>query len=252
MNPIFLYENKLDTGTLTSSTLAGGYSAENVRDCRPYTLVYFNAAGTNYIQIVLGAAASVDCIAVVGHNLKTVGASLKVQYNPGSGLTDVTGATITPADDNAFMVSFASVSSTTFKIVITNSSGAPYVGVIYLGAKLLMPWPPDPAPVPFIEGINAETFESETGLILGNTVKGNPIDIAHNFKLLTRSWVNDSWLPFWNVYGKKLKPFFYAWDLTNAPKDVFYCTMKVSARLATPVSLLTYFDDLGVEMKGQR
>ncbi|MFA5803664.1 MAG: discoidin domain-containing protein [Melioribacteraceae bacterium] len=250
MNPILLYDNKLDTGTLASSALASG-SVENIRDGRPYTHVVFSAAGTNYISVDIGASKTVDCVAVVGHNLKTVGASFKVQYD-NAGWIDVSGGSITPTDDNAFMISFNSVTSSKFKLVITNSSGAPYVGVIYLGAKLLMPWPPDPAPVPFSEGINAETSESESGNILGSTVKSNPIEITHSFRLLTRTFISTYWLPFWNSYGKRMKPFFYAWDLTAIPGDVFFCVMKSSARFAAPVSMLTYVDELIIDMKAQR
>jgi len=253
MNPRLLYDNFLTGATITSSTIASGYSNQNVIDGRPYTFAKFNAAGTNYIQGQFGAGVAVNCIGICGHNLKTVSASIAVKYsNNGSSWTTATGGTLTPLNDDAILLCFTAATATYWKVEISNAAGQPQIGVLFVGSYLEMPFPPDPAPVPYTENINAETFESETGNILGSSVKDNPIEIAHQFRLLTRTWVDTYFKPFWDGYGKALKPFFYAWDLTNAPNDVFYCTLKSSAKWATPVSTLNYYDSLTIEAKAQK
>lgn len=252
MNPLILYDNALTRGTLSSSTLDSGYDVQSIKDQRPYTHVKFDAAGTNYIRINCDTAEDVDCLGVCGHNLFTVGATLQLQgSNDGSNWNPVTGGSITPTDDNAFMLKFTKVTAAYFKIVITNTLGLPYLGVCFIGEALQMEWPPDGPRSPIDESINADVAESKAGNMLGASVYFNPKEMNHIYGNLTRSWVQTYFDPFWET-AKQLNKFFYALDLTNEPKACGLCRLKKEYVKSTPASTLVYYDTLQLNMDVER
>jgi len=241
MNPIILYNNLLINGTLTSSALASGYDVQNVKDYRPYTIAKFAAAGSNYIQLDIAISTPVTTLAVCGHNFFTTGAALQLQSWNGTAWVNVTGGSITPANDNAFMLYFTSVSSAKFKLVIINTVGLPFVGSLFIGAALLVEWPPSAPRAPYAEGIVADTEISKSGNLLGSILRYNPNDLSFSFTNLTRTWLKNNFLPFWN-YAKTLKPFFFCLDYTTEPENVFYCTVKTEMQYAVQQSNLNYGD----------
>ena len=259
MTPKLLYKNLIVTasGTLGGSAVASGYDRENVIDCRPYTFWKASSSGTNSISVTFSAAQSVDSFGIVGHNFNTVGvSSLKLYYDsdPGEEITTWTQlASYTVADDNAIMARASSPqSSKRFKVEFVNSSGQPYLGVLYIGAALSFEFPPSAPRAPYEESISGETFMSKSGNVLGQSVRFNPIRINHQFKLITRSWLTATFLTFWDSYGKALIPFFYAVDLDESTDEIFYCWIDPDHVHITPYRILTYAETLDLKMRGVR
>jgi hypothetical protein len=230
MNPKLLYSNKLLTATLTSSTVAAGYDVQNILDERVYTYWKANAAGANYIQGAWGAAQAVDCVGIAGHNLFTVGATIYIEHSS-NGADWVQDATVVPASDNLIILSFTSVSSAYWRLRIANSSGLPMVAVLFMGAAVTFEYPAVGPFAPLDEGIIAESTQSETGNLLGSTVKFNDLALDRTFQNFTKSFFTSSIKPFWDAHGKLLKHFFYADDLTNAADMVYYCRLKSEFRM---------------------
>lgn len=254
MNPLILYDNALTRGTLSSTSLATGFNVQSIKDQRPFTQVKFAAAGSaNYIQCSFDAAEDIDCFAVVGHNLYTIGASLQLQgSNNGSDWNPITGGSKTPTDDNPFMLKFTKVTVAYLKIVISNTLGLPYLGTAFAAEALQMEQTADGPRIPYSEGIIKDSETSKDGNPLGTVLRYNPVTINHTYSNLTRSWIKSDYKPFWDNSGKLGNWFFYCTDLTNDPDEVFYCQFTDDARLETPQSILTYADSLQLNMLGVR
>jgi len=248
MKPQILYNNLLTNGTLTSSALETGSNVQNIRDYRPYTFVKFAAAGTNYIQVEFGQGFEVDTIAIIGHNLYSISAQFYLEKFT-TAWVEIINESI--ESDNAFMFKFENEIASKYRIKIINSIGKPYLGVAFLGKSLEMEYPPDAPRSVYNESIEVDSEISKSGNLLGSIIRFNPIEINHSFSNLSKTFVQNSFLPFWN-YAKQLKPFFYAVDLSNNLHDVFYVRLKQESILEMPQSNLNYIDSINLQMIGQR
>ena len=274
MNPIILFDNILTEGTLTATSTASGYDVDNLKDYRVYTK--WKAAGTTnqylswnmggiakvraqtgwYIKLqnnallgaITGSVDTADAIGIVNHNLGTIGAQIDVQYYESGAWNTV--LTLNPTTDNAILSTFTSHTSGDWRIKLSGMSAAPEIGVMFLGVHLSFPWPPEAPVSPVREGIKSKTEISNTGNLLGTNLAFNPKTINHRFTNLTRTWFTTYYEPFWNNHAKLIYPFFYAWDLTNRPNDVFYGYIDDAIIQEEKLSLLNYNDELVLQMKG--
>ena len=131
-------------------------------------------------------------------------------------------------------------------------SAAPEVGVIFLGVSLSIPDSPDAPVIPVREGIKAASEISEAGNLLGTALAYNPKSLEHrwtNAPNITRTWFTTYFEPFWDNHAKLLFPFFYAWGLTNRADDIFYGRIETSSEKAERLTLLTYSDELILQMR---
>lgn len=275
MNPIILFDNILTEGTLTATSTASGYDVDNIMDYRGYTKWKADDTADQYLTWAMGATAPIraqtgwyiklqnnallsqvtggvdraDTVGIFNHNLGTIGATVLVQYYSAGWNTL---ATLTPSDDDPILSSFASNISGDWRIKISGMDAAPEVGVIFLGVGLTIPDSPDAPVIPMREGIKAASEVSQSGNLLGTVVAYNPKSIEHrwtNAPNITRTWFTTYWEPFWDNHAKLLYPFFYAWDLTNRPDDIFYGRMETNSEKAERLTLLTYSDELILNMK---
>lgn len=276
MNPIILFDNILTEGTLnaTSTDSDTSYDVDNLKDYRSYTKWKAADTADQYITWAMGASSPVrsqtgwyiklqnnallrgvtggvdtaDAIGIYNHNLGTVGATVEVQYQDAGVWTTL--LTLTPSDDDPILSTFTSSTSGDWRIKISGMSAAPEIGVIFLGAHLLFPWPPEAPVVPEEEGINVSTEYSGAGHLLGSVLAYNPITINQRWTDLTRSWYSTSFLPFWDNHAKLIYPFFYAWDLDNRPDDIFYVSLDPGMVRRESLELLSYTKELTLQMKG--
>lgn len=249
MNPVLLYDSKLLTATLSSSTLKAGYNVQTIKDMRPYTFAMFNAAGTNYIQGWWGAATAVNCVGIAGHNFATVSAVVSIEHSTNG--TDWTeAATLTPTANNTIIFSFASQTKAYWRVKVVNSSGLPFLAVAYFGVAILFDYPPSGPIIPFSENITAEENESETGNLLGINIKFNKTDISRMWGQQTKTFYDTYFKPFWDNHGKLLKPFFYADNLTARADEAHFVRLKKEMLNAPQYSRADIYDTIQLEMIG--
>lgn len=250
MNPIILYDNRFNDGAPTATDTAAGFSVLNIRDYRTYTFWRAASAGTKFITIDCGSAKSADCLAIIGHNLRTANATVSVESSPDNVTWTVRLAGFTPSSDKAFLRIFTSASARYWRIRIVTASIAPQLAVTMLGVMLTFPYPPDAPYVPYSEGIEVESSRGKTGHLLGNIINFKSINISARFSNLTRDWVMNNFKPFWDNHASDLNPFFYAWDIDVYPEMVFYVSVDDGSRYRMPVSVLSYIDSIELEMQG--
>lgn len=251
MNPIILYNNKLISAAITASGTYSGYDVANVIDQRTFTYWKAAAAGSaNYVQGHWGSAVAINCVAICKHNLFTVGATIYVEHSTNG--TDWTqAATTTPADDDAIMLTFTSATKEYWRLKIANTTGIPQIAVLFFGTYLEFEWPPM-GPITFLdEGIHAESNQSETGNQLGSVTKFTDMMLDRTFNNFTKTWFDNSFRTFWTS-AKQLNYFFYADDLTNAPKEVYYSRLKSDFRLRPEREIRDYVSSLTLNMICER
>lgn len=252
MNPVILWNNILTTGSLSAAYTAAGYDVANIKDLRPYTLWKGTTASPQYITVNCGSARAADAIGICGHNLKTVNATVSVENSSnGSSWTTVLSGFL-PSSDNALVKLFTSDTKQYWRIKITGHTAAPYMGVAILGSRMTFPAPCETPHTAFDQGIDAVTNVSDTGTILGSVVRSRPYLLDATFALLTRSWVFDTFLPFWDTHGSLLKPFFWAFDLDVYPDLVYFSQFTDDMRLKLPMTVLGYIDAISLSMRAVR
>lgn len=250
MNPVILYDNRLNDGAPTATDTAAGYSALNVRDLRTYTFWQAASAGTKYITVDCGTAKAADALGIISHNLKTANATVSVESSPDNAVWTERLAGFTPTSDKAILRLFATASARYWRIKLMTASVAPRLAVAMLGAGLTFPYPPDTPYVPYTEEIEAGTSRGKKGHLLGSVIRFKPLGINARFSNLTRQWVMDTFKVFWDGHASDLKPFFYAWDLDVYPEMVFFTAVDDGSQYRMPVSVLSYIDSIELDMQG--
>ena len=248
MNPIVLADNRFLDGTPAATGTAAGSDVLNIRDLRTYTYWQAAASGTNYLTVDCATAKSADCLGILTHNLFTAAAAVSVESSPDNSAWTQRLAPFTPADDRAKLKTFTTASARYWRIKIVTAAVAPRLAIAILGSRIDFPFSPDKGFVPFSESVEAEGADSKSGNQLGVVVRYFPVDIKPVFSYVDRSFVDNTWRPFRESYGRLRKPFFWGWDLTAYPEQVFFVTD--AGRYDPPVSRLAYYDRLSLDLKG--
>jgi len=87
-NPIILYKNVLENGTLTATNTATGYDVNNIKDLRTHTFWKANAAGTLYIT---EAPLAKDSVTLANMRLSLADGYAFVDFSTADVLTDYIG-----------------------------------------------------------------------------------------------------------------------------------------------------------------
>ena len=236
--PILLFDNRFDDGTPTATSEATGFPIENAFDLREYMFWKATDNATQYLTIDCASAKSADALGIMGHNLNTVGATVSVEYSTtgawgGEEVEALAG--FEPTDDTALLKVFTTAEKRYWRVKIAGSSAAPYIGVLILGERLTMEkyisgGSFDPQP----ERPVSETVINDAGHHLGTVLDRTEIVINASWRNLIPAWVDSTFRPAWDDYLSQLKPFFWAWDITNHADEVHFVRLARNFRLSMP------------------
>lgn len=246
MNPLILYNNKALNASISVTGTSGGYDKNNMLDYRSYTYWKAGTGGTNYITIQFSSNEKIDSLGICGHNL--LGMSIDIEYYNAGWINLTTKSVL---DYNAFLLKFTETEDIDYRIKIT-SSITPKIAVMFLGKAMEFPYPPNTPITPFEESMIGEYLQSKTGNLLGSSTRFNVIKQNHEFRNFNKSWLNNSFIPFWENHGKKMLPFFYAWDHENAENEVFYTRFTAETALNAQRRSLNIVDNLQLNLIGQK
>ncbi len=217
--PIILHKNVFDLGTLTVTTEEPGFPKENILDLRLNTVFSPTGNGTLQIDVTGVPSQLVDTLVIGGHDLNTRGATVEVFRDTG---TPVSLGSITPTNDDQFLLKLTAGTDTSFRIEITGLTGVPVIGIIMLGKRIVFPRTP-------VQGFNfddvtgfGETFVSETGQFLGSANQFLQRNVLATWDFLPDAFINDDLLPF--LYNHYLlgKPFFWILQFDPSNNRVFH------------------------------
>ena len=250
MNPIVLADNRFLDGTPTANGTLSGFSVLNVRDLKEYMSWRQTGVTTSYLTVDCGASKYADALGIKKHNLGTAVASVSVDSSENG--TDWTQrlAPFTPSNDKAILKTFTPAAGRHWRVKVASTAMAADIAVCLLGEAITFPFSPEGPYVPASNNIEAETARGKTGTILGTIVRFKPYRINPRWNTVPRTFVEDTFLPFWNDYASNLAPFFYGWDLTAFPSDVRFVSVPADHSFETPVSVLAYYDSITLPMEG--
>src|SRR3990172_4071855 len=125
MELIILADNRFLDGTPTATDTAAGYNVLFIRDYKTFTSWKAASVGTKYLTVDCATAKSADCIAFVGHNFGTGGATISVESSAtGAWAGEQTErlAPFTVNDDKAALRTFASASDRYWRVKIVSAT----------------------------------------------------------------------------------------------------------------------------------
>jgi len=217
--PRLFYDNRFaDTTPVASSTAAGNFAAANVADWRPYTFWKPGVLPAS-LTVDSGAAKAADYALLLGHNMKSVGASLEVHGSTDNFATsDVTVASGTPASNDPYLLVFASTSFRYWRLLFTGVT-VPTIPIAAIGARLEFPVGLAQGFDPLARAINGQQNDNENGQPLGRVIYFEQYDQDLTFEKVAWSWVRGTFLPAWrsNLRGA---PFAFGWDTDNFPSEI--------------------------------
>jgi len=112
----------------------------------------------------------------------------------------------------------------------------------FAGVKIQFEYPPETPYTPYAETAAADVERSKNGHILGVSTYNPVLNLQAQFGLVSRTWLDAYYIPFWQNHARLFKPFFFVWDLDTYSADVFFVSIGDDASLETPFSVLTYTD----------
>lgn len=254
MAPFILYNSILvDADSVAASDTASGYDAANLSDLRPYTYwIAANATGDKTITVDYGAAVSCGALAVVGHNLGTVGSTLALASSATGAFAGEQTARLsgkTCSDDLAAAWSFVAASARYWRLTISGSAAAPMIGCLLLGPRLDFPSMPVGPHIPARRAIEAERAVSKAGHLLGATYRYEPVRISASWRKIAESFATSDFLTFWTDHGRYLKPFVWVLDATSYPR-AWFVSLAESASHEYPVQIIGTAESLELDMVG--
>lgn len=225
MTPAILYENLMENATsVVASDTGTGYDVTNLYDWNTFDFWAPPAVGTDTITISLPSAVPFDTIGIFAHNLGTIGASYKAEYNA-AGWTEAFSA-VSPADDSVIIKTFGEQTDDDIRVVIdsTGAPSVPIIGVIAVGKRLDFPVG---LPSGFMPPDMASDKESRTNLsagatFLGRSMRNRAVPFAVPLRLLTKTWVDANWSALRDHIDAK--PFFFSWDISDVNAGAFAWT----------------------------
>ena len=209
-------ENLFESATtVTASNEASDFEGANAYDKRTSTWWKpgVSSPTTETLTAVFSTAQTVNFFGVMGHNLGTEGATIKLQYLTGSPLTWTTLFSITPSDDTCiFRRTASAISATSWRVEITNCTVDTLLAIAAFGQAIALP---DNMRAPFMPPRYARNNDisnnkTEGGQFIGRSKysSGYEADIMQQF--VDPSWVDANFDTLINRV--EVAPFFFAWD----------------------------------------
>ncbi len=228
------HENKLETlaPVLTASSTLGEFSPDLVATWFSGNQKWKASAATSpqWLRAQFATPVPVNCLALYGHNLGSIGATIRLRYS-NSGFSSMSDfATLTPAGDATIMhvrrvaKKVEAITATHWELRIENASAPPVVSIWFLGeAVRCYSGPPDGFRPPTLDR-NDEILNnrSEGGEFLGRSLIRTGGRGRIEVKYMPPSWARAVWEPV--RLAARWHPIFWAWNLDSYPDEavLFY------------------------------
>ncbi|MBZ9975475.1 hypothetical protein [Mesorhizobium sp. BR-1-1-10] len=236
------FENLLENGTVVASSENADFPVENAFDWLTSDFFKPATSGTINIDLTLTGADSADYFAFYGQDLYAHGGTIKLQYWDGAAYQDCFAA-LTPTDNTPQFISFASQTSTKWRVVITCTSVFS-IAVIAFGAQLALEYGMYLGWTPPKFGRNTQLINSQSdgGAFLGRSIISRGVSSTLVVQYASDVWMRANWLNF--VRHAEQKPFFFVPNITGYPQD---CVFAYSDAAIPPPSQ-THFGHMGASV----
>ena len=213
------YKNLLTTTgvSVTVSDEAAGFEKEYAYDLSQWTWWKQSASGTSWLRASFASAKTANYMTVWGHNLHSVGGSVKPQYSTDGGATwnDAAGATA-PVNDKLILITFNDVTAAKWQCLVTTSSGQSVIAGIQIGEMTEMErgLRPGFAPSTIAPDVEIRAGRSENGINIGTSVRYYGVSGTIKLTNLTPEWVRAELEPIIDHLNAGY-PAVFSWDDVN-------------------------------------
>lgn len=213
--PCIMWDNFANRTNITASSSDPNYSILNVVE--ENTVDFWRPVGLvpSWIRVSGLTSRVIDCVAIRGHNLWDIAATVTVN----AGGTVV--ATYAPKSNGVLIIAFPEVRGAGDVTININTNGWALVGSVMVGRRLVMPNGLDGSsfrPIEFSTVTDLMSNRTQTGQLLGNRVvrRGVSADIPIN--AVDEAFVYGRFKGFISHYNAG-RPFVFASSPTLAPND---------------------------------
>lgn len=225
--PRFGYHNIYTSAVVSATAESAAGPKENAYDWAPYDFWQPASTGTQNLEAYISGGVMCSYGAIFRHNLGSKGSRVTFQY--GSTGSDWTNAasTITPdTDDPVIFKVWSSTTQPYWRISIASCTVSTFLTCVSIGNVLSIPRGLDKGFVPpgMAGGSRYNTNISDTGLLLGRSVKYQALETRIGLQLLDPDWVRGTLNPFFT--HAETKPFFFSWDMENYPDESAFCWIE--------------------------
>ena len=247
--PFFGADSRLDSDILTvSPAAASGFLEANLTDDQLFELFKHSATGT--LDIItdagVGNTGDVDYLGLVNHDLFTQGSTITFASSPDN-VVYSTIFTVAPADNKIIARSFTLVTDRFFRLRITGSAAAPFIGQASWGKRVEVPFGIEVGYDPQTETVRMRHTRSQTGQILGAVATHSERRSNISLKFMPESFVRGTSVgdfgEFWDNNAKIGKLFLWQWNGGNPgsfEKDAVFMVIENDASIGRP--LVTQLD----------
>lgn len=227
--PTVIFKSHFRTGVLAASTEAAGYLKENVAT-EATNKAWSPTALPATLSVDMTTSTAADCFSMVAHNCGTSGNTILVQTSPDNSVW-TTRATIVPTDNTTIAAFFNSVSARYWRINVSGGT-VPFIGVLFLGARLTFPAGVKPPYTPIWQAQTYELMSSMSlgGQFLGNRVTRKGAETAISLVSFDRTFGETTIQPFKEHYNSG-QAFTWVAGPTVFTKDVGYCWRQEGSTL---------------------
>lgn len=223
--PFVLWDSVLERGTMTVS---GGDTAGGPNINGPQTYDDWEPTAANgYVQVILTAAETCDCVAIAGHNLADRAGYFRAYYSV-DGVTAWTAlASQYPVTNEPAAIAFAPISALGWRFYFNNPNfaiGPARINIAALGKRLVFPAPVVAPYVPAraADRVDAAGLVSMGGHFLGASAWRRGLEADVSFAPLPRSFTDGAEFRAFRDHYNAGGTFFWAADPTGLPADLAY------------------------------
>lgn len=246
----FFHETMLGApgSALTATSTASGYDVMNIYNMLETNMWKASSSANQTLSYDAGSGNTkvADYIAILGHNLKTAGASIYLERSDdNSSWTEAWSDT--PAADTVYLKEFTRTAAHRYwRLRIMGASTAVYMTLCIWGLKTELDYATAGFD-PHEQEVKANVSVSETGYLLGihhkyiersMTLKFEDADVDLYAKV--KEW--------WEASG--LKNFFVVWEGANSPDDVYL--MRPDSKFNNPLKAGGLYRDITINLRGRK
>lgn len=244
MKPRIFYDNRLaDATPIASTTATGDYYANNLTDFRPYTWWKPTALPAT-VTVDCGSARSADSCFVYGHDLYTQSATFEVRGSTDNfSSSNVLVSTVTPTSNDAFVLTFASVSYRYWRVRLTGTT-MPSLAIVAIGARFEPSGTVNLDFDPLGRTLLGQSNLNDNGQPLGKVIDYAEWKGRITWRRMTWAQLRSTFMPAYNAH-LRAKPFGWQWhagvdavpylatsdnDLTTTHYSEFTCDVSLGMR----------------------
>lgn len=212
---------------------------------------------TEYVTFDVNSAEDIDYIAIAGHNLGTIQATVSVET-----YTGVAGSPELPdwqevvqpsiaVNDNPKIFRWEPGGALGARLKIVPQLGTPRIAVAYCGKLTVLERGTHTDHIPINDGmdVNSVNGQSESGHFLGRITTTEALSTSFAIKQLTEAWYVAQGKAFIQA-ANRTRPFFFAWSPQRRPLEVGYCWLQKGNTIKPTVEFATQTREFNMQVGG--